>query len=143
MNTTRTGQARPREAAQLAAALTQAQTAIKQARTVWGRWADTVRQEAETRHGVGYTEADPTILADREYGDALDLGSGLDQALIDLTALIDHLWRCQPSCATADDVPAACPIGRSTAGTYGHSRTARYILSPANRQADPLRKPTF
>jgi hypothetical protein len=31
---------------------------------------------------------------------------------------------CQPSYATADDVPAACPIGRSTAGTHGHSRTA-------------------
>jgi len=53
---------------------------------------DTVRQEAEARHGVGYIEADPAILEDREYGDALDLGSELDQALIDLTALIDHLW---------------------------------------------------
>jgi hypothetical protein len=26
--------------------------------------------------------------------------------------------------ATADDVPAACPIDRSATGTYGHSRTA-------------------
>jgi hypothetical protein len=39
-------------------------------------------------------------------------------------------------------VPAACPIGRSTPGTHGHSRTARYTGSPAYRQADPLRKPT-
>jgi hypothetical protein len=31
---------------------------------------------------------------------------------------------CQPSCATADDVPVACPIGRSKRGTHGHSRTA-------------------
>jgi hypothetical protein len=29
------------------------------------------------------------------------------------------------------------------AGTCGHSRTARYTGSPANRQANPLRKPTF
>ena len=40
-------------------------------------------------------------------------------------------------------VPAACLIGRSTAGTYGHSRTGRCIASPANRQADPLNKPTI
>ena len=40
-------------------------------------------------------------------------------------------------------MPAACPIDRSTAGTCGHSRTARYVASPANKQADPLRKPTF
>ena len=40
-------------------------------------------------------------------------------------------------------VPAACPIGRSTPGTRGHSRAARYTGSPAYRQADPLRKPTF
>jgi hypothetical protein len=45
------------------------------------------------------------------------------------------------SYATADDVPVACPIGRSAAGTYGHSGTTRPIGSPANRQADPLRKP--
>jgi hypothetical protein len=32
---------------------------------------------------------------------------------------------CQASCAIADGVPAACPIGRSTAGTCGHSRTAQ------------------
>ena len=43
MTTTRTSQARRREAAQLAAALTQAQTAVKHARTVWRGWADTVR----------------------------------------------------------------------------------------------------
>ena len=41
------------------------------------------------------------------------------------------------------DVPVACPIGRSTPGTGGHSRTDRYTGSPADRQADPLRKPTF
>ena len=40
-------------------------------------------------------------------------------------------------------VSVACPIGRSTPGTHGHSRTARYTSSPAYRQADPLRKPTF
>ena len=40
-------------------------------------------------------------------------------------------------------VPAACPIGQSTPGTYGHSRTTLYTGSPANGQADPLRKPTF
>jgi hypothetical protein len=42
-----------------------------------------------------------------------------------------------------DDVPAACPIGWSTAGTHGHSRTTRYTGSPADGQADPLRKPTY
>ena len=40
-------------------------------------------------------------------------------------------------------VPVACPIGRSTRGTYGHSRTARYTGSPADGQADPLRKQAF
>ena len=40
-------------------------------------------------------------------------------------------------------VPVACPIGRQTEGTHGHSRTARYVGSPADRQADPSRKPTF
>jgi len=44
---------------------------------------------------------------------------------------------------TAEVVPVACPIGRSTPGTHGHSRTAGYTGSPANRQADPLRKQTI
>jgi hypothetical protein len=42
-----------------------------------------------------------------------------------------------------DGVPAACPIGQSTAGTNGHSRIAHYLGPPADRQADPPRKPTF
>jgi hypothetical protein len=42
---------------------------------------------------------------------------------------------------TEDGVPVACPIGRSTPGTCGYSRTARYTASPASRQAGPLRKP--
>jgi hypothetical protein len=41
------------------------------------------------------------------------------------------------------DVPVTCPIGRSTPGTHGHSRTARYTGSPADRLADPLRKQAF
>ena len=49
----------------------------------------------------------------------------------------------QPWCATAGDVLAVCPIGRSAPGTCGHSRTARYTGSPGARQADPLREPTF
>ncbi len=40
-------------------------------------------------------------------------------------------------------VPVACPIGRSAPGTHGHFRTAGYTGSRAERQADPLRKPTF
>jgi len=44
---------------------------------------------------------------------------------------------------TVPIVPVACPIGRSTPGTCGHSRTARYADSPANGQADLLRKPAF
>jgi hypothetical protein len=51
--------------------------------------------------------------------------------------------RCQPSFATADDVPVACPIGRSTPGTDGHLRRAWYTGSRADGQADPLRIPTF
>jgi hypothetical protein len=39
-------------------------------------------------------------------------------------------------------VPAACPIGWSIPGTYGHSRIDRYVGSPADGQADPLRIPT-
>ena len=41
-----TSQARQHEATKLAATLTQAQTALKQARMTWGAWADTVRQDA-------------------------------------------------------------------------------------------------
>jgi hypothetical protein len=37
----------------------------------------------------------------------------------------------------------ACPLGRSTRGTHGHFRTARHTGSQAERQADPLREPTF
>jgi hypothetical protein len=40
-------------------------------------------------------------------------------------------------------VPAACPIGRSTPDTHGHSWTARHTGSPAYGQADPLRKQAF
>jgi hypothetical protein len=40
-------------------------------------------------------------------------------------------------------VPAACPIGWSMPGTHGRSRIARYVGSPADGQADPLRKPAF
>jgi len=40
-------------------------------------------------------------------------------------------------------VPVACPIGRSTPGTHGHSRTTLYTALPAYMQDDPLRKPTF
>jgi hypothetical protein len=46
--------------------------------------------------------------------------------------------RCGLPGKTADDMPAACPIGWSMVGTYGHSRAARYTCSPANRQADPF-----
>ena len=46
-----------------------------------GTWADTVCQQAEEAHGTGYLEADPVILNDDRYGDALDLGGELDQAL--------------------------------------------------------------
>jgi hypothetical protein len=35
------------------------------------------------------------------------------------------------------------PIEQSTPRTHGHSRTTRYSGSPADRQADPLRKPAF
>ena len=37
-------------------------------------------------------------------------------------------------------MPVACPIDRPTAGTYGHSWTARYPGPPAYRQPDPLRR---
>jgi hypothetical protein len=39
-------------------------------------------------------------------------------------------------------VPAAYPIGRSTLGTYGYSRTDLHRGSRAHTQANPLRKPT-
>src|SRR5512135_1667885 len=34
-------------------------------------------------------------------------------------------------------MPVACPIGRSTPESHGHSRTDRYGGSPADGQADP------
>jgi hypothetical protein len=46
-------------------------------------------------------------------------------------------------CNHQDMGAKACPIGRSTTGTHGHSRTARYTGPPAYGQADPLRKPTI
>jgi hypothetical protein len=99
---TRTRQIRRREAAQLTGALTRVQTAISQARTRWGLWADAIRQEAEAAHGVGYDPADPVILEDGQYAEALDLGTELDQALPDLAALIDHLRRIEQRAAEAD-----------------------------------------
>ncbi len=49
----------------------------------WGVWADTVRQDVETRHGVAYPapieDADAIVLGDAEYGAALDCGTALDQ----------------------------------------------------------------
>jgi hypothetical protein len=98
---TRTRQLRNREAAQLADALTQAQSAVSRARTAWGLWADTVRQEAEAAHGVGYTPDDPVILQDDQYRGALDLGTELDQALPDVPALISRLWRIEQQAAEA------------------------------------------
>jgi hypothetical protein len=47
------------------------------------------------------------------------------------------------SYATADDVPVACLIGRSAAGTYGHSGQPDLLAHLAYKQADPLRIPTF
>src|SRR5689334_4046706 len=49
---------------------------------------------------------------------------------------------CRPH-ATADDVPVANPDRAVNALTHGHSRTTRYSGSPADRQADPLRKTAF
>ena len=52
---------------------------------------------------------------------------------------------CQLSRATADDVPVACPIGRSTPGTCGHSRLhnpgtyrVKARAYPDRRTVDPL-----
>ena len=51
--------------------------------------------------------------------------------------------RCQLPGATADDMPVACPIGRSKPGTHRHFRAAQHTGSrTAERQADPLRTPT-
>ena len=74
-------------------ALTRAQAALTQARSAWGSWADTVRQQAEAVHGTSYVEADPVILNDGDYAGSLDLDGELDQALTDVAALIDHLRR--------------------------------------------------
>lgn len=37
----------------------------------------------------------------------------------------------------------ACPTGRSTPGTYGHSGAANDSGSPAQKHADLMRIPTF
>ena len=47
---------------------------------------------------------------------------------------------CQSICAVADNLPAACPIGRSTAGNNGHSPDNPMCRLTCYRQADPLRK---
>ncbi len=98
---TNTKKVRRSEADQLADTLTQAQTVITQARWVWGLWADTVRQEAEAAHGVGYKPDDPLILTDEEYRDALDLGTELDQALTGVSALVDHFRHIEQRAAEA------------------------------------------
>ena len=41
-----------------------------------------------------------------ECGDALDLGTELDQTPIDMTALIDHLWHAEQRAAGAPGEPA-------------------------------------
>jgi hypothetical protein len=90
MSMTRTSQARRREAVQLAAALTQAQTAVKQARTVTrcARRQQPATASAPSRPIRSSWRTGSTV-------DALDLGTELDQALIDLTALITHLWHAE------------------------------------------------
>ena len=53
-------------------------------------------------YSTGYIEADPVVLEDgSECGDALDLGTELDQTPIDMTALIDHLWHAEQRAAGA------------------------------------------
>jgi hypothetical protein len=74
--------------------LTQAQTAIGQALRSWRACGDIARQDAEARHGISY-ESDPATLEDGLYGSVLDLGTDLDQALIDLAALTGHLWHAE------------------------------------------------
>ena len=94
MSTTKTTQARRHAVGQLADSLTHAQTAIGQALTSWRAWADIVRQDAEAQHGVSY-DADPATLEDGLYGSLLDLGTDLDQVLIDLAALTAYHWHAE------------------------------------------------
>ena len=68
-----------------------------------------------------------------------DKAGRLHPALAGMIAICPAL----PLVRDEEAVPAACPIGRSRPGNYGHSRTARYTGSPADGQVDPLRKPTF
>lgn len=67
---------RKSDAANMRHRLTEATAAVQAARSVWGVWADSVRQDAEARHGV----AAGADLKDPEYWLALDCGPALDQA---------------------------------------------------------------
>ena len=58
----------------------------------------------------------PVLGSRATHGDTLVMRSSLDDEE-------DQGAEVPASCATPDDVPAACSIGRSTAETYGHSRT--------------------
>jgi len=75
---------RKREAEAMRKRLNAAIAAVDTLDLGWGIWADTVRQDAEVRHGVAYPvpleEADAVLFDDPEYGTALDCGKALDQA---------------------------------------------------------------
>ena len=67
---------RKRDAEAMRQRLTKATAAVRATREVWGLWADSVRQDAEARHGV----AAGADLKDPEHWLALDCGAALDQA---------------------------------------------------------------
>ena len=65
----------------LVVALGNAVTELESARASWGVWADTVRERVEQRLDRTYQENDPLVLADPEYGHALDQGTPVIEAL--------------------------------------------------------------
>ena len=77
------GDLRKHEAKVMRKRLDAAIAAVDAVERAWGLWADSVRQDAEARHGVAYPvpieEADAVLLDDPEYGTALDCGKVLDQ----------------------------------------------------------------
>jgi hypothetical protein len=72
--------AREREAQAMRGRLAAAIAAVNTLDASWGVRADSVRQDAEARHGVAYPvaveDADPVLMDDPEYAAALDAGEG-------------------------------------------------------------------
>ena len=106
---------------------------------------------AVLKAGGAYVPLDPAYPAERQAYMLEDskcsllvsrsaLRSGLPHSNLQVVN-VDEDQDAEPSAVVRERMPRARSGGQRR--EHGHSRTARCIASPANRLADPLRKPAF